>query len=313
MFEDASIGAKISMPVCEGQQKTYERYSAVVPVYYKESPRNLNNSISSIYAQSIPPSETILVCDGPLTVELDSAIEKLTATYGSLRVLRLEENKGAAVANERGVALCQNDLIEKLGSDDICCPMRAEVLLKEFERNPSLAVVGGYMQAYRVTPGDCDEIREVPTDPMEIIKYARRRSPFDDATVIVRKSAIESVGGYDPNMVRAQDYDLYSRILQAGYPVKNIGVVLTYFQEDEDAFLRRKTLKHTRCFIRARWRILRRGGSGIFDFLVPCASQILIMLLPNPFLISFYKRFLRKKEKAETGESEMPVGKDPIS
>ena len=274
----------------------YESYTTVIPVYFKETARNLKKCVDSVYSQTVLPEEVFLVCDGPLTQELDEAIICLSKKYGSFRVYRLDENKGAAVAFQKGMDLSHTDLIEKFGSDDVCRPCRAELLLNEFAEDPKLAVVGGYMQMYREDAGDCGDIRVVPSTPESIVKFSKRRNPFNDTTVILRKSAANVVGGYDPSMIRAQDYELYTRIIHSGYRVKNIPIVLCDAQEDEKAILRRKTWIHTRCFVKVRWRIFRNGFSGLLDFLVPCVLQLFIMILPASVCLSSYRIHLRKQK-----------------
>lgn len=50
------------------------QYSVLMSVYRKERPDYLRRAVDSMLCQTISPSEFVLVCDGPLTQELDSAI-----------------------------------------------------------------------------------------------------------------------------------------------------------------------------------------------------------------------------------------------
>ncbi|WP_288874816.1 glycosyltransferase, partial [uncultured Bacteroides sp.] len=45
-------------------------YSVLISVYYKERPIYLKSALDSVLNQTLPPSEIILVKDGPLTAEL---------------------------------------------------------------------------------------------------------------------------------------------------------------------------------------------------------------------------------------------------
>lgn len=273
----------------------YEPYSALVPVYYKETPEHLELSMESIFTQSVPPDEFVLVCDGPLTPALDAVIEKQEKKHATLRVIRLVENKGAAVAFEQGSKACDNDLIQKFGSDDYCRPERARLQLERYRDDPLLAVVGGYTQIFHDVPGDSEIVKVVPCDQKDILAYARRRNPFNDGTVMYRKSAFEAVGGYAPDLVRAQDYDVYVRILSAGYKTCNIPEVLADGREDRDAILRRRTLSHFKCFAAVRWRIYRSGFSNLADFLIPCAAQAIMTLVPARLCSWIYSKMLRTK------------------
>ena len=43
-----------------------ENYSVLMSVYYKEKPEYLRESMQSIYEQTIPTDDFVLICDGPL-------------------------------------------------------------------------------------------------------------------------------------------------------------------------------------------------------------------------------------------------------
>ena len=51
-------------------------YSVLMSVYYKETPSCLKESIDSIFDQTILTNDFVLVCDGPLTKELDRVIKE---------------------------------------------------------------------------------------------------------------------------------------------------------------------------------------------------------------------------------------------
>ena len=49
-------------------------YSVLMSVYYKDNPDYLREAMKSIYDQTLPTNDFVLVCDGPLNDELDSVI-----------------------------------------------------------------------------------------------------------------------------------------------------------------------------------------------------------------------------------------------
>ena len=53
------------------------KYSVLMPVYRKENPSYFYRAALSMMKQSVPPDEFVLVCDGPLTEELDAVIREL--------------------------------------------------------------------------------------------------------------------------------------------------------------------------------------------------------------------------------------------
>ena len=54
------------------------KYSVLMPVYRKENPFYFYRAALSMMKQSVSPDEFVLVCDGPLTEELDAVIRKAT-------------------------------------------------------------------------------------------------------------------------------------------------------------------------------------------------------------------------------------------
>ena len=51
-------------------------YSVLMSVYAKENPEYLRESIESIWNQTVKTNDFWVVCDGPLTKELDAVLEE---------------------------------------------------------------------------------------------------------------------------------------------------------------------------------------------------------------------------------------------
>ena len=54
-----------------------QKYSVLMSVYYKECPKYLEQSVESVFSQTVPTDDFVLVCDGPLTQELEEVKEKI--------------------------------------------------------------------------------------------------------------------------------------------------------------------------------------------------------------------------------------------
>ena len=65
-----------------------KRYSVLMSVYKKERPEYLHAALKSMTGQSWRPSEIVLVCDGPLTTELEAVLEDIEF-QGLLKTVRL--------------------------------------------------------------------------------------------------------------------------------------------------------------------------------------------------------------------------------
>ena len=69
-----------------------KKISVLISVYSKVSADNLQQSLDSIFSQTMPPNEVVLVEDGPLTDALNTVIEQYTRQHEELHVVKLPEN-----------------------------------------------------------------------------------------------------------------------------------------------------------------------------------------------------------------------------
>ena len=51
-------------------------YSVLMSVYKNDKPEFLDLAIASMACQTVEPKDIVIVCDGPLTSELDATLEK---------------------------------------------------------------------------------------------------------------------------------------------------------------------------------------------------------------------------------------------
>lgn len=271
-----------------------EAYSILMSVYHRENPEHFAASIGSMMNQSVVTNDFVIVCDGALTEELDAVLDTYTQRYpGIFNIVRLPENVGIGAAANIGLKHCRNDLVAKMDADDLSLPQRCEKQLKLFQDNPGLAVSGGFIEEFDQDPEKPFSIRAVPETNEEIRKFARRRQPFNNMTVMYRRSAVEAVGGYR-GFRRSEDYDLYLRLLQGGYTACNLTEVLVKARVDTGAFSRRASLATLKGCARSRWYAYRIGYSSLMDVLVCVGGEFVILISPRKLQQFIYSRFLRK-------------------
>lgn len=100
--------------------------------------------MESMRCQTVPTNDFVLVCDGPLTDELNAVINKEQKKLGRvLQVLRLEKNDGLGNALNEGLKICKNELVARMDSDDISRPYRCEKQLVFLSDIPILAFLPG--------------------------------------------------------------------------------------------------------------------------------------------------------------------------
>lgn len=274
-----------------------ESYSVLMSVYHKADPTFFDAALASLVNQSVQSDDIVIVCDGPLTAELDAVLDRYEQQYPAIfQIVRLTENVGIGEAANAGLAHCKNDLIAKMDADDIAVAQRCEWQLERFAQCPELTVLGGYIAEFDQDPDQPTTVREVPLTNDKIRTFARRRQPFNNQTVMYRRSAVLKVGGYN-KMRRSEDFDLYTRLLCAEYYCENLSEVLVQVRVDQGALNRRASRDTLKGCIDSRWRSYKMGYCSLWDVTVCVGGELFILLCPTALQRWIYRRFLRKSTK----------------
>ena len=272
-----------------------QRYSVLMAVYVKEQPENLRLAIQSMLDQTVVPKDFVIVCDGPLTQELDDVIAEFVDIYPeTFQIVRLERNQGLGNALNTGLEFCRYDLIARMDSDDISLPYRCECQLEMFRKNPRLALCSGDIAEFDSDPDDIEGIRYVPKTHKEILKYARKRNPINHMAVMYKRSAVKYAGGYI-EVKLAEDYDLWVRMLQKGYQAANADRILVKARAGDSLYVRRGGLGYIRSVCRLQREFLASRFITYPEYVRNCAERILGGLMPSWIRKRFYQKYLRRK------------------
>lgn len=274
------------------------KYSVLMSVYNKENPDYLKASIESMLAQTLKPDQIVIVKDGKLTDELNRVIDKYVSDNPDLfTIVELENNVGLGKALDIGLQKCRNELVARMDSDDISLPNRCEIQVKTFMENPELSIVGTMVDEFYDDPNNIVSSRVVPTKHEDIVKFVRRRSPFNHPSVMFKKSEVIRCGGYG-DVPRKEDFDLFSRMINAGCRGYNINKSLLLYRTNKDNFKRRKSWINCKSYITTQYKIWKRGHCSIIDLFVVSVAQLIIFLSPMWLFKWISNTFLRKKVKS---------------
>ena len=269
-------------------------YSVLMSVYKKEKAEFLKEAIESIQKQSKKTDDFVLVCDGELNESLDKVILDKKEEMGDvLNVIRLKENVGLGKALNYGVQCCKYDLIARMDTDDIAVPNRFELQIKEFIKDNELVLCGAQIAEFEDNPQVINGYRKVPLTQKEILKFSKKRNPFNHMTVMFRKQAILDAGKYQ-EMPYFEDYWLWIRILQKRYVVKNIDKILVNVRAGAEMLDRRGGLSYARAsyiFLKATY------DSGLIcysEYLVGLVIRISFVMMPTCIRKFLYNKILRK-------------------
>ncbi|HEX2836282.1 MAG TPA: glycosyltransferase family 2 protein [Thermoanaerobaculia bacterium] len=185
--------------------------SIIIPTHAR--PELLSRSVESA-RRAGREIEVVVVDDG--STDETSAV---CASFRDIVYVRLEERRGVGCARAAGIAASSGTYISFLDDDDARLPGSIDRQLAILEASPDAALV--YGQIYRATQSlAIDERRLFPRNcpDGDLFWKLIDHNFIPTCSVVVRRSAIESVGGVFDEAAPADDWDLWLRIAER-YPI----------------------------------------------------------------------------------------------
>lgn len=264
-------------------------------VYYRENPLYLHDALSSVFNQTLPPSEVILVKDGPLTNDLNDVIKNFSLLYKELKVIPLSKNVGLGKALNKGLTYCSCEIVARMDTDDIAYKDRFEKQIKILETHPDIDVVGAWISEFEGSIDNILSIRKVPESHLEIYNWARKRCPMNHPVVMFRKEAVIQAGGYK-HFYLFEDYYLWIRMLIEGAKFYNIQECLLYFRFSPDLFKRRGGIRYALVELSFQNKMYALGFLSLGSYMRNVIIRFVVRLIPSSWRSIFYKKILRKSK-----------------
>ncbi len=182
------------------------RVSVLMPVF--NGADYLAEAIESIFAQTLADWELVAVDDGSRDASRE-LLEDFAARDPRVRILASDVNTGIAAARNRGWRAARSEYIACLDADDVALPARFSQEVAFLDTHPTVAAVGG--AAIRVDQnGQRLATVTCPTTSRAIRATLSRHNCIINPSVMLRRSALEEVGGYRFDHI--EDYDLWLRL-----------------------------------------------------------------------------------------------------
>lgn len=269
------------------------KFSVLLSLYYKESADFLRQSLESVFSQTLPPNEVVLVEDGPLTDELYAVVSEFKHYHQEMKIVRLKKNGGLGKALNEGLKHCTHGLVARMDTDDVSKPYRFDRQVAFMESHPDIAACGAWIDEFEGNVCNVRSTRKLPQDNDEIYEFGKRRNPMNHPVVMFRKSAVEAVGSYQP-MPLFEDYYLWVRMLLRGYKFHNIQESLLNFRFCNDVFKRRGGLKYAWIEIGFYIKLYKSNYIGMVTLMENIVIRFSTRIIPNKVRSLIYKKMLRR-------------------
>jgi glycosyltransferase involved in cell wall biosynthesis len=254
--------------------------SALISTYAGETAANLEEALESIFAQTVPPDQLVLVLDGPVDLAQEDVISRyaIDSRIGDVTLVRLPKNRGLARALNAGIERCSGKYIMRADSDDICDPRRLELQLDYFRTHPDTDMVTGWCVEF-YDEGGPEMVKSSSVHHDAIARALRWRNVLTHPTVLIRTETLRKVGGYRPDFGMLEDYDLYVRLVLSGARFHVIPRVLLRMRTSIAQRRRRGGLRYCMNEIRFRFSCFRAGFLNVIEFFLVTLMYVIFRLI----------------------------------
>ena len=191
----------------------------VIMIFWNAPVTFFREAVDSVLAQTEPRWELVLVDDGSTDDSADFARRVAASHPARIKVLTHPDGgrHGMSASRNRGIAAARTEFIAFLDADDIYLPQKLERQLAALREHPEAGVVFGPTVHWWSWTGEAadaarDSARRTGAPPETLVPapelvraYLERRADTPATCgVLIRRTAVESVGGFDSRFL-----DLY--------------------------------------------------------------------------------------------------------
>lgn len=175
--------------------------SVICPAW--QAAATLADTLASVRAQIVPPSEILVVDDGST-----DETAKVGRASGATVIGR--PHSGAAAAVNAGIAASRGELLAFLDADDLWPPDKLAAQTEMLAADTDLAGVLGLVQCFLSAEVELD------ASVRPIVPNALQHAWLTGA-LLVRRQAVEAIGLFDETMQAGHAIDWFDRGLRLGF------------------------------------------------------------------------------------------------
>jgi glycosyltransferase involved in cell wall biosynthesis len=186
--------------------------TVLMPVYNGE--KFLAEAIESVISQTYPNIEFLIIDDG--STDGTAAILRRYQAQDRRINLLCQSNQGLVASLNRGLAAARGIYLARMDADDVSSPSRFQQQVDFLEKHPKNILLGS---AYELIDEHGSSIRvdRHPSNDTEIRWQMLFHNGFAHSAVMLNTNSLrQNHLMYDPEMEQAEDYELWSGLIQYG-------------------------------------------------------------------------------------------------
>ncbi len=213
--------------------------SVIMSVYNGE--KYLREAIESILNQTYKNFEFIIIDD----YSSDASVS-IISLYNDPRIVLIQNKENLGLTKSLNIALGQakGEFIARMDADDIALPDRLKIQLDYLEQNKDIVLIGSGTIIIDENGKEIG-IKKSITDSRLLHFHMVFKNQIFHPTVLFRRKEIVGILGYDESFKFAQDYDLWSRLIDKGYNLANVGMPLLKYRLHNSSITQGKTKENS--------------------------------------------------------------------
>lgn len=263
--------------------------SVIMGVYNCKDFELLRKSVKSIINQSYTDWEFIICNDGSTNNTLQE-LNNISKLDSRIKILSYDVNKGLEYALNTCLEVAKGEYVARQDDDDESYPNRFEREIDFLMNNHEYSWVSTIADVYD-NDGIYGEYRLLATPDKHSFLWS---NPFLHPSVIFRRTALESVGGYRiaKEVKRLEDYDLFMRMYAIGMKGYNIQEKLYKYKVQRDLKKKYRSMRDRINEAKVRYRGFKE--MGILGKGIPYIAKPIILGLISTKL---FNKITEKKYK----------------
>ncbi len=261
----------------------HKTVSVLMSTYAGEKPEHLEQSLESVFAQTLPPNQLVLVIDGPIPQDQRLVIRRYEADprIATITIVNLPDNGGLAKAMNAGLLACTGDYIARMDSDDICLPDRLKLQSTYLAAHPDIDLVSSWAEEF-FPDSQPSKVKVSPVNHEHVSQALRWRNVIIHPTIMVKATALRAMDCYRSRFAYLEDYDLFMRLVQSGYKIHVLPKILLKVRTGLDLYGRRGGLRYCLTEMSFRFECWKRGFLNTREFLTTTGLYMLFRMLSGP-------------------------------
>lgn len=279
-----------------GSNRLDRRFVGLFSVYAGDQAPALFESLWTMLRNQTQPLDwTVGVIEGDLTPDLEEVVSNFTeVAWSRIPKVNNKLNFGLPIALNQGLSqISESDVVLKIDTDDLYPSNRVQRTVEAFTINPELSLFGGQVEEWNEDYSDFVGSRAVPLNHEQIVKYGKRRNPFNGPTVAFSADLAKKLGGFS-QVGANEDYVLWAQMIQSGAVVQNSPEVLAFMRGGPDLVVRRSTARTRRGELEALRAIRKCGYFSTSTYCLHTVAKQLVRRLPIELNLYLYQ-YLRHR------------------